>query len=114
MASVFSDVPQAKAIEVFELTRRFNEDTFPNKVNLGVGGMCCIISQVFPHHSLFRLAENRVSVIPSVLLQSWDMLKVKDVEGRNNKRSWFCDKFSKSNGMKNSKNEDVLLLAYAV
>ncbi|XP_048249252.1 aspartate aminotransferase, cytoplasmic-like isoform X1 [Haliotis rufescens] len=36
-ASIFKDVEMAPAIEVFQLTRRYNEDTFPQKVNLGVG-----------------------------------------------------------------------------
>lgn len=35
--SRFSELTQDPVIEVFELTRQFNEDTFPNKVNLGVG-----------------------------------------------------------------------------
>lgn len=37
MSSRFSDVIQDPPIEVFELTRAFNEDSHPNKVNLGVG-----------------------------------------------------------------------------
>ena len=36
--SRFSDLAQDPPIEVFELTRHFNEDSHPNKVNLGVGG----------------------------------------------------------------------------
>ncbi|XP_046558157.1 aspartate aminotransferase, cytoplasmic-like [Haliotis rubra] len=36
-ASFFQDVEMAPPIEVFQLTRRYNEDTFPQKVNLGVG-----------------------------------------------------------------------------
>lgn len=35
--SRFSELTQDPPIEVFELTRQFNEDTHPNKVNLGVG-----------------------------------------------------------------------------
>ena len=35
--SRFSELSQDPPIEVFELTRQFNEDTHPNKVNLGVG-----------------------------------------------------------------------------
>ncbi|KAK9870697.1 hypothetical protein WA026_008269 [Henosepilachna vigintioctopunctata] len=35
--SKFSAVPLAQPIEVFELTRSYNEDNFINKVNLGVG-----------------------------------------------------------------------------
>lgn len=35
--SRFSELAQDPPIEVFELTRQFNEDTNPNKVNLGVG-----------------------------------------------------------------------------
>lgn len=35
--SRFSELSQDAPIEVFELTRQFNEDSFPNKVNLGVG-----------------------------------------------------------------------------
>jgi len=38
MASRFADFVQDPPIEVFELTRQFNEDTHPSKVNLGVGG----------------------------------------------------------------------------
>ena len=36
--SRFAELTQDPPIEVFELTRQFNEDTHPNKVNLGVGG----------------------------------------------------------------------------
>lgn len=35
--SRFAELTQDPPIEVFELTREFNEDSFPNKVNLGVG-----------------------------------------------------------------------------
>jgi len=35
--SRFSSLAQDPPIEVFELTRQYNEDTFANKVNLGVG-----------------------------------------------------------------------------
>ena len=35
--SRFLDLTQDPPIEVFELTRQFNEDSHPNKVNLGVG-----------------------------------------------------------------------------
>jgi hypothetical protein len=38
MASVFNDIINDPPIEVFEVTRSFNEDKHPNKVNLGVGG----------------------------------------------------------------------------
>lgn len=38
-ASVFSDVPMGAPIEVFALSKRYNEDPNPNKVDLGVGGM---------------------------------------------------------------------------
>ena len=37
MSSRFADAIQDPPIEVFELTRAFNEDNHPNKVNLGVG-----------------------------------------------------------------------------
>ena len=37
--SIFNDVTTDPPIEVFELTRSFNEDKNSNKVNLGVGGM---------------------------------------------------------------------------
>lgn len=36
--SVFNDVTHDPPIEVFEVTRQFNEDKNVNKVNLGVGG----------------------------------------------------------------------------
>ncbi|XP_067657903.1 aspartate aminotransferase, cytoplasmic-like [Haliotis asinina] len=36
-ASIFQDVEMAPPIEVFQLTNRYNDDTFPQKVNLGVG-----------------------------------------------------------------------------
>ncbi|CAJ1067639.1 aspartate aminotransferase%2C cytoplasmic [Xyrichtys novacula] len=35
--SVFCEVPQAAPVAVFKLTQDFNNDQFPNKVNLGVG-----------------------------------------------------------------------------
>ncbi|XP_076461017.1 aspartate aminotransferase, cytoplasmic-like [Babylonia areolata] len=37
MASFFSNVTMGPPIEVFALTKRFNDDVDPNKVNLGVG-----------------------------------------------------------------------------
>ena len=46
MASIFSDVKMGPAIEVFALTRRFNEDPSPNKVNLGVGGKVDITQEL--------------------------------------------------------------------
>lgn len=36
--SAFCEVPQAAPIAVFKLTQDFNNDQFPKKVNLGVGG----------------------------------------------------------------------------
>lgn len=36
--SWFSEVELGPPIEVFALNRAFQEDTFENKVNLGVGG----------------------------------------------------------------------------
>lgn len=36
--SVFSEVPQAAPVAVFKLSQDFNNDPFPQKVNLGVGG----------------------------------------------------------------------------
>lgn len=41
--SLFSEVPQAAPVAVFKLTQDFNNDQFPNKVNLGVGGKLCIV-----------------------------------------------------------------------
>ncbi len=35
--SRFTDLAQDSPIEVFELTRQYNDDTNLNKVNLGVG-----------------------------------------------------------------------------
>lgn len=40
--SVFSEVPQAAPVAVFKLTNDFNNDQFPQKVNLGVGGKLCV------------------------------------------------------------------------
>lgn len=39
MAGRFAVVQQGPPIEVFALTRAFQDDTEPTKVNLGVGGM---------------------------------------------------------------------------
>lgn len=39
MASIFSAVEKGPPIEVFALNKSCLEDTFENKVNLGVGGM---------------------------------------------------------------------------
>lgn len=36
--SVFAEVEKGPAIEVFALSRAFNEDKHPDKANLGVGG----------------------------------------------------------------------------
>ena len=36
--SVFTDVESAAPIEVFQLISQYNEDSYPQKVNLGVGG----------------------------------------------------------------------------
>lgn len=38
MASKFATVESAPPIEVFALNKAYVEDTFPQKVNLGVGG----------------------------------------------------------------------------
>lgn len=38
MTDRFVSVPTAAPIEVFNLTKRYNEDTYEKKVNLGVGG----------------------------------------------------------------------------
>ena len=35
---IFSDVESAPPIEVFQMSKLYNESTNPNKVNLGVGG----------------------------------------------------------------------------
>ena len=39
MTSAFSTVENAPPIEVFALNKAYAEDAFPQKVNLGVGGM---------------------------------------------------------------------------
>lgn len=39
MASRFSAVPVGPPIEVFALNKAYAEDTFPQKVSLGVGGI---------------------------------------------------------------------------
>ncbi len=39
--SWFAEIKQAPAIEVFALTQSFNEDSYPQKVNLSVGGGYC-------------------------------------------------------------------------
>jgi aspartate/tyrosine/aromatic aminotransferase len=36
--SMFDAVEAAPPIEIFELTKRYREDTFAQKVDLGVGG----------------------------------------------------------------------------
>lgn len=36
--SMFDAVEAGPPIEIFELTKRYREDTFPQKVDLGVGG----------------------------------------------------------------------------
>lgn len=51
--SLFSEVPQAAPVAVFKLTQDFNNDQFPNKVNLGVGGKLCIAVS----HSLYPGGE---------------------------------------------------------
>lgn len=38
MASRFAGVEQGPPIEVFQLNKRFIDDTFKNKVNLTIGG----------------------------------------------------------------------------
>lgn len=38
MASAFENVQVGPQIEVFQLNKRYLDDTFPQKVNLGVGG----------------------------------------------------------------------------
>lgn len=42
--SVFCEVPQAAPVAVFKLTQDFNNDQFPRKVNLGVGGKLSTVS----------------------------------------------------------------------
>lgn len=52
--SRFSELTQDPPIEVFELTRQFNEDTHPNKVNLGVGcNLVQIINVIFLLHIIY-------------------------------------------------------------
>lgn len=43
--SMFDAVEAAPPIEVFELTKRYREDTFPQKVDLGVGGKCFLVTE---------------------------------------------------------------------
>ena len=38
MASCFSEIQQAPPIEVFAVSKAFNDDTHEKKVNLSVGG----------------------------------------------------------------------------
>ena len=38
-SSFFSDVKPVEADETFQLLDKFQRDTNPNKVNLGIGGM---------------------------------------------------------------------------
>jgi hypothetical protein len=38
-SSVFAEIESAAPIEVFQLISTYNEDIFPQKVNLGVGGL---------------------------------------------------------------------------
>lgn len=38
MSSIFSNVEVGPKIEVFALTKTYQEDSFPQKVNLSVGG----------------------------------------------------------------------------
>lgn len=52
--SVFCEVPQAAPVAVFKLSQDFNNDQFPNKVNLGVGGKLSTVSL-----SLFHGNGNR-------------------------------------------------------
>jgi aspartate aminotransferase len=53
--SRFSELTQDPPIEVFELTRQFNEDTHPNKVNLGVGCNLVQIINVIFYYILYIL-----------------------------------------------------------
>lgn len=45
--SKFASVENAPPIEVFALNKAYVEDTFPQKVNLGVGGID--INSIFMH-----------------------------------------------------------------
>ena len=49
--SKFSEIQQAAPIAVFALTAAYKEDSNPNKVNAGVGGMqCFMVFKVIHHH----------------------------------------------------------------
>lgn len=50
--SVFCEVPQAAPVAVFKLTQDFNNDQFPKKVNLGVGGKLSTKSVNYSHVTL--------------------------------------------------------------
>ena len=39
--SIFKDVPLVPTDHVFAVNQKFNEDTHPNKVNMGIGGKFC-------------------------------------------------------------------------
>lgn len=89
--SMFSQVPLAAPIEVFELTRRFNEDTFKDKVNLGVGAYRDQDSQpwVLP---VVRLAEKALAqddslnkeYLPALGLEAFSKAVTKMLLGKDN------------------------------
>ena len=56
--SIFKDIPLGPIAPAFAVTQAFNEDTHPNKVDLGIGGnfffSLAVISQYTPAPYQFR------------------------------------------------------------
>ena len=71
--SRFSELTQDPPIEVFELTRQFNEDTHPNKVNLGVGCNLVQIINVIFYYILYILLFFEALKKLTFLLKMYEM-----------------------------------------
>lgn len=81
MASIFENVPVGPQIEVFQLNRACVEDTFPQKVNLGIGGK-------FPFHfyTIYSCWRRRFPISKTCyVMNAWNE------RGRERETSVFCN-----------------------
>ena len=46
--SIFKDIPLGSTAPAFAVNQTFNEDTHPNKVDLGIGGNFSFLLSLFP------------------------------------------------------------------
>jgi aspartate/tyrosine/aromatic aminotransferase len=79
--SIFNEVTNDPPIEVFEITKSFNEDKNSNKVNLGVGGMFLfgfslnsILNLFFIKHIRMKIANHGYYQLLELLNNNWRLI----------------------------------------